>query len=75
VAGATPHDVMQLVLITQYFDTLKEIAANDRTNTVLVPHSPSTINDLFSQFRDTMVASNALSAPPDVPGPAASRLK
>src|SRR5580692_11458582 len=75
VAGATPHDVMQLVLITQYFDTLKDIAANDRTNTVLVPHSPSTINDLFSQFRDTMVTTNALSTPPDVPGPAAGRLK
>src|SRR5579864_1308901 len=56
VAGATPQDVMQLVLVTQYFDTLKDIAANDRTNTVLVPHSPSTINDLFSQFRDSMVA-------------------
>src|SRR6202051_1384295 len=75
VAGATPHDVMQLVLITQYFDTLKEIAANDRTNTVLVPHSPSTIADLFSQFRDTMVTGNPLSTPPDVSGPAASRLK
>ena len=75
VAGATPHDVMQLVLITQYFDTLKEIAANDRTNTVLVPHSPSTIADLFSQFRDTMVTTNALSTPPDVSGPAGGRLK
>src|SRR5246127_2242 len=75
VAGATPQDVMQLVLVTQYFDTLKDIAANDRTNTVLVPHSPSTINDLFSQFRDTMVASNALSSPPNGPGPAPSRLK
>src|SRR5271155_2183707 len=64
VAGATPHDVMQLVLITQYFDTLKEIAANDRTNTVLVPHSPSTINDLFAQFRDTMVTATAMSAAP-----------
>ena len=66
---------MQLVLITQYFDTLKEIAANDRTNTVLVPHSPSTINDLFSQFRDTMVAGNALSTSVDVAGPAGGRLK
>src|SRR3984893_6235480 len=73
VAGATPHDVMQLVLITQYFDTLKEIAANDRTNTVLVPHSPSTIADLFSQFRDTMVTTHALSTPPDVSGPAGGR--
>jgi hypothetical protein len=42
---------------------------------VLVPHSPSTIADLFSQFRDTMVTTNALSTPPDVSGPAASRLK
>jgi regulator of protease activity HflC (stomatin/prohibitin superfamily) len=69
VAGATPQDVMQLVLVTQYFDTLKDIAANDRTNTVLVPHSPNTINDLFAQFRDTMITTNALSTPPDVTPP------
>src|SRR5246127_3742061 len=75
VAGSTPQDVMQLVLVTQYLDTLKDIAANDRTNTVLVPHSPSTINDLFSQFRDSMVTGNALSTSVDVAGPAASRLK
>src|SRR4029077_7147657 len=50
VAGATPQDVMQLVLVTQYFDTLKDIAANDRTNTVLVPHSTSNINALFMHF-------------------------
>ena len=31
VPGSTPQDVMQLVLMTQYFDTLKEIAANDHT--------------------------------------------
>jgi regulator of protease activity HflC (stomatin/prohibitin superfamily) len=76
VAGATPQDVMQLVLITQYFDTLKDVAANDRTNTVLVPHSPGTINDLFSQLRDSMLTANALSPSPDAPGPtASSRLK
>ncbi len=76
VAGATPHDVMQLVLITQYFDTLKEIAANDRTNTVLVPHSPGVVNDLFSQFRDSLVTANALNNPPDVSAaPQSGRLK
>jgi regulator of protease activity HflC (stomatin/prohibitin superfamily) len=78
VAGATPHDVMHLVLITQYFDTLKEIAANDRTNTVLVPHSPNTLNDLFNQFRDTIVTGNALSTPPDIPSmspPTSGRMK
>jgi regulator of protease activity HflC (stomatin/prohibitin superfamily) len=75
VAGATPQDVMQLVLVTQYFDTLKDIAANDRTNTVLVPHSPSTINDLFSQFRDTMVTTDALSSPPEITPPLPGRTR
>ncbi len=28
VAGATAQDVMSLVLMTQYFDTLKEIGAS-----------------------------------------------
>jgi regulator of protease activity HflC (stomatin/prohibitin superfamily) len=55
VPGSTPQDVMQLVLMTQYFDTLKEIAANDRTNTVLIPHSPSTMGDLFAQLRNAIV--------------------
>src|ERR1700682_5279281 len=55
VPGSTPQDVMQLVLITQYFDTLKEIAANDHTNTILVPHSPSTLTDLFNQVRNAIV--------------------
>jgi len=75
VAGATAQDVMQLVLITQYFDTLKDIAGNDRTNTVLVPHSPNTINDLFGQFRDTLVASHALSSPPDGAPPLSGRTR
>src|SRR5258705_8656155 len=75
VPGSTPQDVMQLVLMTQYFDTLEEIAANDQLTPCRVLHWPNTISDLFSQFRDTMVAGNALSTPPDIPGPAASRLK
>jgi regulator of protease activity HflC (stomatin/prohibitin superfamily) len=55
VPGSTPQDVMQLVLMTQYFDTLKEIAANDHSNTVLIPHTPNTLTDLFSQIRTAIV--------------------
>src|SRR6202171_5301563 len=67
VPGSTPQDVMQLVLITQYFDTLKEIAANDHTNTILVPHSPSTLTDLFNQVRNAIVTGVELTNHPDVP--------
>jgi regulator of protease activity HflC (stomatin/prohibitin superfamily) len=60
VPGSTPQDVMQLVLMTQYFDTLKEIAANDHSNTILIPHTPNTLTDLFSQIRTAIVAGNEL---------------
>src|SRR5271169_1361603 len=55
VQGSTPQDVMQLVLMTQYFDTLKEIAANDHSNTILIPHTPNTLTDLFSQIRSAVI--------------------
>ncbi len=55
VPGSTPQDVMQLVLMTQYFDTLKEIAANDHSNTILIPHTPNTLTDLFSQIRNAVL--------------------
>jgi regulator of protease activity HflC (stomatin/prohibitin superfamily) len=55
VPGSTPQDVMQLVLMTQYFDTLKDIAANDHSNTILIPHTPNTLTDLFSQIRNAVI--------------------
>ena len=62
VPGSTPQDVMQLVLMTQYFDTLKEIAANDHTNTILVPHTPNTLTDIFSQIRNAIIAGTELTS-------------
>jgi regulator of protease activity HflC (stomatin/prohibitin superfamily) len=61
VPGSTPQDVMQLVLMTQYFDTLKEIAANDHSNTILIPHTPNTLTDIYSQIRNAIIAGNELS--------------
>jgi regulator of protease activity HflC (stomatin/prohibitin superfamily) len=55
VPGSTPQDVMQLVLMTQYFDTLKDISANDRSNTILIPHTPNMLTDLFDQLRTAIV--------------------
>ena len=40
VEGATSKEVMQLVLVTQYFDTLKSIGESDKTNTLFLSHSP-----------------------------------
>ena len=40
VEGASAKEVMQLVMVTQYFDTLKTIGENDKTNTLFLSHSP-----------------------------------
>jgi hypothetical protein len=75
VPGSTPQDVMQLVLMTQYFDTLKEIAANDHTNTVLIPHTPNTLTDLFGQIRSAIVTGVELTKQPIISSPAAEAQK
>src|SRR6202142_2023318 len=62
VRGSTPQDVMQLVLMTQYFDTLKEIAANDHTNAILIPHTPNTLTDLFSQIRNAVITGSEVAS-------------
>jgi hypothetical protein len=49
---------MNLVLMTQYFDTLKEIGASSRSNTILIPHSPGSLVSLSEQIRNAMIEAN-----------------
>ena len=46
---------MNLILMTQYFDTLKDIGARSESNTILIPHSPGHMADLGQQLRDAMI--------------------
>lgn len=55
VSGASAAEVMQLVLVTQYFDTLKSIGDNNKTNTLFLSHSPSTVNDVSKQITEAML--------------------
>ncbi len=55
VEGSTPRDVMMLVLVTQYLDTMKEIGASDKSNTLFVSHSPAAIGDLFRQMQEAIM--------------------
>lgn len=55
VEGATPKDAMSMVLLTQYFDTLKEVAGTNRSNTILMPHTPNALNELMEQFRSSII--------------------
>jgi regulator of protease activity HflC (stomatin/prohibitin superfamily) len=55
VDGASAKEVMQLVMVTQYFDTLKSIGESDKTNTLFLAHSPGVVKDLSDQILQSMV--------------------
>ena len=46
VDGTTPADVMDLLLLTQYFDTLKDIGASNGRKTLFLQHGPQAVADL-----------------------------
>jgi regulator of protease activity HflC (stomatin/prohibitin superfamily) len=55
VEGSSPKDVMMLVLVTQYLDTIKEIGAQDKSNTLFMSHSPAAMGDIFRQLQDAIM--------------------
>jgi regulator of protease activity HflC (stomatin/prohibitin superfamily) len=55
VDGASSRDVMQLVMVTQYFDTLKSIGESDKTNTLFLAHTPGAVKDVSEQILDSML--------------------
>jgi len=46
VEGAGPQDVMDLLLVTQYFDMLKDLSKTGKGNTIFLPHGPNSVNQL-----------------------------
>jgi regulator of protease activity HflC (stomatin/prohibitin superfamily) len=46
----THEEIMQFVLMTQYFDTIKDIGANSKNSSILMPHSPGGMKDFQEQI-------------------------
>ena len=55
VGGASTSEVMQLVLVTQYFDTIKSIGESDKTNTLFLSHSPGAVREISDQVLQSML--------------------
>src|SRR5579864_4846095 len=57
VSDASAKEVMQLVMVTQYFDTLKSIGESDKTNTLFLSHSPASVREVGDQLLESMLVS------------------
>jgi regulator of protease activity HflC (stomatin/prohibitin superfamily) len=69
VPGSTPEEVMALVLLTQYFDTLRDVGTRGGTNTLFLPNNPGASNDFMVQILAGLRADHL----PKAPGPDAAR--
>ncbi|GMI20689.1 hypothetical protein TrRE_jg6267 [Triparma retinervis] len=55
VKGTTASDVMDLLLLTQYFDLLKDVGCN----TIFMNHSPDEVANLKGQVNQTVMATKS----------------
>jgi len=56
----THEEIMQFVLMTQYFDTIKDIGANSKNSSILMPHSPGGMRDFQDQIISGTLIGNKL---------------
>jgi len=63
VVGVDAKAVMDLMIVTQYFDMMKDIGAQSKTNAIFMNHSPGALEDLAQS-----VQKGFLSGLPAAPG-------
>jgi len=63
VADVCSKDVMDLIMITQYFDMMHNIGCspNKGTNTIFIPHNPGAVADIAGQLRQGFLEGKAAS--------------
>jgi regulator of protease activity HflC (stomatin/prohibitin superfamily) len=58
IGSVSAQDALNLVLLTQYFDTMKEIGVSSGSKVILMPHSPGGMTDIAAQLRGAIIAAN-----------------
>ncbi len=59
VSGTSANEVMNLVLLTQYFDMLKDVGGNSNSNSVFIPHSPAGLSNVSEEMRNAIMMAEA----------------
>ena len=44
--------MISLMMVTQYFDTLRDLGAHGKANTLFIPHQPGAIGEITEQLRN-----------------------
>lgn len=66
VEGTSAKEVMDLIMITQYFDTIRDLGNSSKNTTVFLPHGPGHVRDISDQIRNGMMEAAASAQVNDV---------
>lgn len=55
----TSETISELLLVTQYFETLRDIAGSSKAQVVFLPHGAGAVGDVSSQIRNGILQANA----------------
>ncbi|XP_006279659.2 hypersensitive-induced response protein 4 [Capsella rubella] len=55
VTGTSAKEVMDLIMITQYFDTIRDLGNSSKNTTVFLPHGPGHVRDISDQIRNGLM--------------------
>ena len=58
VDGAGPKDVMDLLLMTQYFDMIKDIGSKKAGSTIFLPHGPHAVEKLRHDLKNAFAGAD-----------------
>ncbi|CAN7006424.1 hypothetical protein IGI04_010084 [Brassica rapa subsp. trilocularis] len=59
VEGTSSKDIMDLIMITQYFDTMRDLGSSSKNTTVFLPHGPGHVRDISDQIRNGLMEANS----------------
>ncbi|KAI5670194.1 hypothetical protein M9H77_10558 [Catharanthus roseus] len=63
VEGTSAKEVMDLIMITQYFDTIKDLGNSSKNTTVFIPHGPGHVRDIGDQIRNGLMEASSAQIP------------
>ncbi|KAL9251512.1 Hypersensitive-induced response protein 4-like protein [Drosera capensis] len=55
VDGTSAKEIMDLIMVTQYFDTIRDLGNSSKNTTVFIPHGPGHVRDVGDQIRNGMM--------------------
>ncbi|XP_021725328.1 hypersensitive-induced response protein 4 [Chenopodium quinoa] len=55
VEGTSSKEIMDLIMVTQYFDTIRDLGSQSNNTTVFIPHGPGHVRDISDQLRNGLM--------------------